>query len=173
MSRRHLLVLVTSLLALAGCNPTFNWREVQFKQDADLKALLPCKPDQGSRALSLLEQTVTLSMMGCEAGDALFAIAYTDLPRADLAAEGQRQWQAVMLGNMKAASSQPGTLPIKGAIAPPPVSISAQGRRQDGRAVSARAVWFARGGRLYHAAVYADRLDAEVSHTFFTGLRLE
>ena len=54
--------------------------------------------------------------------------------------------------------------------------IGAQGRRADGRAVAAQAVWTARaapdgGTELLHAVVYADRPRPDVADAFFAGIR--
>ena len=54
--------------------------------------------------------------------------------------------------------------------------IAAQGRRGDGRAVAAQAVWSARtapeggGVELLHAVMYADRPDPAAADAFFGGL---
>ncbi len=65
--------------SLAACTPTFNWREVGFDQ-AGVSAVLPCKPDRGSRPVQLGGQGLTLSMLGCEAGGAMFTVAMVELP---------------------------------------------------------------------------------------------
>jgi hypothetical protein len=165
-----------SLVGLAACNPTFNWREAHWEQDVALKVMLPCKPDQGSRPMRVADQALNLRMLGCEAGGTLFAVAVVDVRDTPHTIQVQRQWQQAMLGNMNAIADsellKPQTFALRGASeAPPPIRIKAQGKRQDGRELNAQALWFARGGRLYHAVIYADKLDAEVTQTFFEGLR--
>ena len=81
-----------------------------------------------------------------------------------------------MLGNMQADVSsellkQEGFVLRGASEQPPAIRIQAQGKRQDGQALNLQAIWFARGGRLYHAAIYAEKLDANVTQTFFEGLR--
>lgn len=177
MYRRFGLIWIcASLVGLVACNPTFNWREAHWAHDTVLKVMLPCKPDQGSRPMAVADQTLTLHMMGCEAGGTLFAVAVVDVSTTPHAIEVQRQWQHAMLGNMQAAVA-PGSfkqeaIVIRGASdQPSPLRIQAHGKWQDGRALSAQALWFSRGGRLYHAAIYADKLDIDVTQTFFEGLR--
>jgi hypothetical protein len=70
----RLMVLAALMAVLIGCTPTFNWREVAFEQ-ADVKALLPCKPDRGSRAVTLAGQSVRMGMLGCESGGAMFTVS--------------------------------------------------------------------------------------------------
>jgi hypothetical protein len=167
---------VISLVALAGCSPTFNWREAHWSQDATLKVLLPCSPDHGSRPMNMADQTFTLHMMGCEAGGHLFVVAMVAVSDKGHGIEVQRQWQQAMLDNMHATASQglqkQEIFALRGASEqPPPIRIYALGKRQDGRLLGAQALWFFRGGQLYHAAVYADKLEAEVVQLFFEGLR--
>jgi hypothetical protein len=68
-------------LALTACTPTFNWRDVAFEQ-APVTALLPCKPDRGSRQVPLAGHQLMMHMAGCEAGGAMFAVALVELKDA-------------------------------------------------------------------------------------------
>jgi hypothetical protein len=173
MLRIILPLLAVSTFVLGCCSPTYNWREIRWGS-AELKVLLPCKPDQGSRSMALAGQDVEVQMMGCEAGADLFAIAHVDLGDVEQIAAAQKQWQAAMLGNMQAQGTQMLPFQFKGASAQPqPVRLTAQGRRQDGGAVTAQGVWFARGPHLYHAVIYADKLRTEVAETFFSGIELQ
>ncbi len=72
------IVMSSAALSLLACTPTFNWRDVSFEQ-APVTALLPCKPDRGSRPVELAGQKLTIHMAGCEAGGAMFAIALVEL----------------------------------------------------------------------------------------------
>ncbi len=174
---RYLWLLLAGCLMLAGCNPTLNWREVRVASSA-LKVLLPCKPDQGSRPVELAGQPVELQMVGCEAGAALFAVSHVELKDSSRMAEIQAGWQTAMLAAMAvqepAGAVQRTAFELKGAAAQPPaVRLQARGRRSDGRAVMAQAVWFSQGAHLYHAVVYADRLGPELTEPFFAGLAFQ
>jgi hypothetical protein len=76
-----LIVMSASIVSLLACTPTFNWRDVSFEQ-APVTALLPCKPDRGSRQVPLAGQQLTMHMAGCEAGGAMFAVALVELKDA-------------------------------------------------------------------------------------------
>jgi hypothetical protein len=76
-----LIVMSASTVSLLACTPTFNWRDVSFEQ-APVTALLPCKPDRGSRQVPLAGQQLTMHMAGCEAGGAMFAVALVELKDA-------------------------------------------------------------------------------------------
>lgn len=174
MNRRRFLILsLTFALLLAACSPSLNWREVR-PAGAELQALLPCKPDEGSRRQRLAGQDIDIHMLGCEAGGALFAISVAELGDPDRALAVQVQWQAHLLGNMQASVSSNSAYALKGAGAQlAPVRLSARGLRPDGRPVAAQGVWFARGTRLYHAVIYADTIRQEQSEPFFSGLAFQ
>jgi hypothetical protein len=76
-----LIVILGTCGILMACTPTFNWRDVSFEQ-APATALLPCKPDRGSRPVELAGQKLMMHMAGCEAGGAMFAVALIELPDA-------------------------------------------------------------------------------------------
>ena len=73
------LIAISALLT--ACTPAFNWREVGFDQ-AGVTALLPCKPDRGTRAVQLGGQSVQMNMAGCESGGAMFAVSLVEAPAA-------------------------------------------------------------------------------------------
>ena len=173
MSRFLRPLIAPAVFLLWSCSPALNWREVGV-QGAGLKALLPCKPDHGNRPQHLAGQTVEMQMLGCEAAGVLFALSHVELEHPTQAFEAQQQWQTAMLSNMQASTSQvqPWT-PKAGAAFSPAQQLAAQGRRQDGSPMMARAVWFARGAHVYHAVIYADHILPEVAETFFSGIELQ
>ncbi len=155
---------------LAACTPTFNWREVRA-DSTDLVAMLPCKPDKAVRPVNLAGQAVELHMAGCEAGGATFAVSHATLADPARANEVLTQWRLVTLTNMQAAAPRDAAFQPRGALQlPASVQTVAVGRRADGLPVLAHAAWFARGGQVFHAVVYADKLDPEVAEAFFSGL---
>jgi hypothetical protein len=169
-------VAAVALFALAGCNPVLNWREVRF-DNADLVAVLPCKPDKAERPVPLGAQQATLQMQGCDVGGATYAVARIALTDASQAGQALAQWKAATLANLRAtAPAQEAPFEPQGALAiPQSVRAAAAGQRADGRPVSAQLAWFARvrsgGIDLFHLALYADRIDPEASSAFFSGVR--
>jgi len=172
-------------VVLAACSPALNWREVRLDR---LAIWLPCKPDQGQRTVRLASQEVALDMVGCESAGALFAVSHTRL--ADLAQVDTvlRAWKAAALANMRStavqerpfpwASSGAGTGPTPRAlVAKPPgsalVMLEAQGQKPDGDALQARLLWFSSGADVFHIAVYAPRITADMTETLFSELRLQ
>lgn len=163
------------LLTLVACSPSFNWREVR-PENTRLSLLLPCKPDKAQKIVPFGGQPTLLSMLGCDAGGATFAVAVADLRDASKAASTLAQWQSATLTNMKAdpRASQVLALKLPGASsAPPPLRVLARGRRADGVAVSGQAGYFAHGSQVFQAVIYAGEIAPEVAETFFAGLKFE
>ena len=71
-------LVAASLIGLAACNPTFNWRDVRPEGTA-LSLLLPCKPDMAEKKVLLGERPVAMRLLGCDVGDTTFAIAVADV----------------------------------------------------------------------------------------------
>jgi hypothetical protein len=168
------LAALVGLLLVSACSPTLNWREVRL--DAGVTLLLPCKPDQAQKQVPLGAQPVTLSMRGCDAGGATFAVALAELPDAAQVPAVLSQWQAITLVNMKAlpSSALPTALKVPGAdAAPAPVLLQAQGQRADGSTIQGRAAYFAKGARVVQVVMYAPKISPEAAETFFTSLRID
>jgi len=154
---------------LAACSPTLNWREVR-PEGTRLALLLPCKPDKAQKTVPLGGPATPLSMLGCDAGGATFAVAVAQLGDAGQAAPVLAQWQSLTLANMKAGPAQVSPLKVPGASA---VLVKAQGRRADGAVVQGQAVYFAQGSQAFQVVLYADRIAPEVAETFFSSLKFE
>jgi hypothetical protein len=166
---------LAALLALAGCSPALNWREVR-PEGTRLNLLLPCKPDKAQKVVPLGGRPTPLSMLGCDADGATFAVAVADVGDPSQAATVLALWQELALANMKAApaSRQPLPLKIPGASSGAPATrLQAQGQRADGTAVSGQAAYFAQGSQLFQVVMYAPRIAPEVAETFFSSLKFE
>lgn len=168
-------VAAVALGALAACNPTLNWREARF-DDSTLVALLPCKPDKAARPALLAGKQVAMQLLGCEAGGATFAVARTAaIPGAEAGAV-LAQWKAATLARLGSTVSQDAPFVPAGALdLPQSLRAQVQGRGPDGRQVTAQLAWFAHAGpqgvELFHAAVHAEKLDAQGAETFLAGLK--
>jgi len=200
MRQRLFLPLCFGLL-LMGCSPSLNWRQVRLKPEpvnatgaqdevAALQALLPCKPDRAMRAQRMAGYEVMVTMLGCEADGGLFALAVAVPSSQQALMAVLAQWQTHVLASVHAQGGSRKPFTPKGADAQPPgTQLLARGYRgamegasdapapeaqgPSGRALNVQAVWFARGGRLYHAAVYAERLSQAMTEPFFGSLAFE
>ncbi len=149
----------------AACTPTLNWREVPI---GSVTAMLPCKPDHGTRTVRLMDRDWEMRMSGCEAAGALYAISYLQLTDAATASAVTQAWRQSALSRMQAVP-QATVIPVA-ASAAKVVTMQARGRQVDGSAVQAQLHWFLVGTQLFHAAVYAPRLTVEMTEPFFSDL---
>jgi hypothetical protein len=154
-------------LALSGCSPALNWRQVQLQE---LRAQLPCKPDQATRSVRLGEEAVSLEMAGCTADGALFAISRVEV--ASGATGGvMAAWRAHALAALQSSDAQPINIPVP-AWAASHAALQAQGKSPEGRPVAARLTWLVREGRIYHLAVYAEHLSDSMTQPLLEDLQI-
>lgn len=168
-----------ALLALgggvAGCSPAFNWRDVPV--DAQVKALLPCKPDRAERALPLAPEgeQARIGMAGCAVNGITFAVAHWPGVAAQEAPQRMHLWQAATRAQWAEAlvEETPASM-VQMAVAPPSQHwlLSRVGEK----AVQAQIRWFARadgqgGTTLYQATVLGEPAGSPVARTFFEGLQ--
>jgi hypothetical protein len=159
------------LLVLAACTQSLNWREVNV---ASMQVYLPCKPDAGTRPVTLAGYTLELSMRGCQVQDALFAASYLAVPDAQGVPAVLDAWRARTLENMHAQSPEKsnhaalpapdlGTSEATSTSTPTPVlNLQTQGSDPQGAPVQAQLVWFVHQQGIYHLAVYAPRVTPEM-----------
>ena len=171
-------------LALAGCSPSLNWRNVPL-EPLGLVASLPCKPDRLERSIELAGAPVQVHMAGCVADGATVAVACAALPPPALAGTALAHWRTAVLaalrappaGQSGAAQDQP-FVPAGALALPQSVRTRAQGVQPDGSgAAFMDAVWFARlqNAQLQacHAVVYSTQLRPDVADVLMTGLVLQ
>ncbi|MEJ5152717.1 hypothetical protein [Comamonas sp. MYb396] len=174
------LILTTALL-LAACSPALNWRVVALA-DAPLDLMLPCKPDRAVRDVAWGAQTLAVSMVGCQAGGATYALAHVALAQPQDAATVLTDWQKALHQQLQRTDAWqplpgqafvlPGTLEL-----PQARQLQWQGRDGQGQTVYANARWFARSEgpqvRVYQALVLSPGpLAAEALQSFVKGLQL-
>lgn len=175
------LTVFRSLLLLAllctACSPALNWRETRLT-NASLVALLPCEPDHATRSVPLGGVPTELTMAGCDAAGATFAIMVAEVPAAQ-AGSLLAGWRTATLANIHARDIQTQAFLPRGVLAvPESVRVTASGQRADGRPVAAQAVWVARlvsgqsAAQLVHAVVYSERPMSDAAETFFGGIKL-
>lgn len=164
-------VLAAVVLALSACSPAFNWRTVR-PESSGLQALMPCKPDEARRDTPLGGAVTPLNMLSCEAGGATFALAWADLGQPERVPAALVQWRAASLISLKAApeAARSWTQLVPGAERAEGIDV--QGVRHDSSATRAQVLYFARGARVFQAAIYGSAVGPEEVSTFFEGLQL-
>lgn len=157
-------------LGLLACSPSLNWRTVPVVQ---LAALLPCKPDHAERMIEMADGQRMLSVWGCEADGALFAVSHMRIDPPAHSEDVVAAWQRAALHNIPGAVSQPlafNSPAPAGQAAPTGLMLRATGTGPDGQALQAQLAWFQRGADVYHLAVFSHKLTGPMTETFFTEL---
>ena len=158
---------------LAGCSPTFNWRQVPVG-DAGVVVMLPCKPDRATRQLPLGTEDIPVDMAGCHAGGATFAVAHATARSADQAEAWMRAWRAATRSQLGGAEvAEAAAIVPRAAASPAPARLDTVERSAAG---AAHVLWFAQqradGMALYQATVLGSPSSAEALTTFFEGMRV-
>lgn len=160
------------LLAAAGCSPTYDWREAR-PAGTGVLAMFPCKPKTETRSVTLLGQAAPMTMLACETGGATFGLAMVDLGDATRSPAAVAALRDAQAGNFAAEAKVAKPVAIPGADARADMlRYRLDGRLPDGEVVSQHLVYFARGARVYQAAVLARQTPAEAVDTFFEGIRV-
>lgn len=157
---------------LVGCEPTFNWRKVDFSV-AGLELMLPCKPDRAVRTLPVGPRAAEFQMVGCETGGISFTVTSTMVADSAEAQTLSMLWREAtrrQLG-LRAGAEHPFQL-ASAATTPAAGMVSGQGRKDDGSTMFVQVAHFGHGRRLYQAMMLSGKPNPQAAESFFSGLRL-
>ena len=155
-------------LLLCACSPALNWRSVTLE---GVQATLPCKPDQAQRPVQLASLDLNLSMAGSEADGGLYAISHLRLAQGAQAQPLIDAWRDQALQTMRATAA-PVASPLAALGARPALTVyQASGTNPRGQAVQARWIWVQRDRDIYHWALYAPAIRAEMEEPFFSAMQ--
>lgn len=161
------------LLAVAGCAPELNWREVR-PADSGAVVLFPCKPSSRARQVTLAGALVRLELHACTAGGMTWALAFADVGDPALVAPALQELGRSAAANLAAAASDGRPLQVAGSTPNPSSrSFDLSGKSPDGRSLREQLAVFSKGTRVYQATVLGERIDAEASAAFFASLRVD
>lgn len=177
MTRSKISALfLLSALSLWACSPALNWRQLSLDAGR-LQVLLPCKPDQASRDVSLRADKqdvfVALQLQGCEASGMQFTFGYMTVPEGMQLSTAIAAWRFASLAPLQLGGemSQSSNWQLQGALLDPAPSIT----RVMTNKHQAQFVWFAHGQNIYQAAVYGGNHNKglpEAAETYFSGIKL-
>ena len=150
-----------AVMGLSACQPSLNWRNVQMPETT-LSFELPCKPDKTTKPVTMAGQTLELSVVGCEAADAVWAVMSAKLSADADRTELLKGWRQATLQNMRANQIEDATwMPARMTALPGALRLKAIGTTAKGEPVRAHAVWFAHldgdSVRVVHAVVYQNQ----------------
>jgi hypothetical protein len=162
-------------LGVAGCSPTYNWRELR-SPGTPLQALMPCKPDVAQRPMPVGTDATPLHMHSCEAGGVTFAVAWADVGDAARTAEALALLRRAALAAIRVDPAQVDAPALQWTPTVPgatqALGLQVQGTQQAQRPVQMKAVHFAAGRQVFQAALYGPTLPEDAITPFFEGLRL-
>lgn len=165
-----LAVLLAAVLC--ACAPSFDWREFQAV-GSGIVATFPCKPDRHSRNVALATQTVRMEMLVCSAGDVTFALSFADLSDPGRVGDTLAELQALTTSNLGAERADRAEWRVPGMTPNPNAArLRLEATQANGASLQEQAAFFAKGLRVYQAAVLGKKVPAEAADTFFAGLRL-
>jgi hypothetical protein len=165
-----------SVACVAACSPALNWRQLSA-DSGRVQVLLPCKPEQATRQVSLRVGTqdvpAKVQLQGCEASGMQFTLAYMTVPEGMQLSAAMAAWRLASLAPLQLGGDkdQQGDWQLQGARADPtPIKTRVMTNKHQ-----AQFVWFAHGQNIYQAAVYGNNLDKglpEAAETYFSGIKL-
>lgn len=167
------LLLIAWAGGLAACSPVLNWREVR-PPEANLGVLLPCRPDEVVRRVSVADWHLALHLVSCEAQGQVFALAHAEVPSGASAVEvlgALREATAANLGVGRGTATPAWHAPGL-ATASALQRLHWRGTRSDGSTLVLEAVYFGGGDRVYQASIVGSSSESEVAEMFFSNLRL-
>lgn len=157
---------------LSACTPALDWRETPVP-GSGVNALFPCKPDTHVRRITLLGAEMQMHLTSCTAAGSVYAVSHVDVGDPGRVTPAMQKLRTLAAENIGGAATvlRPQAVP---GMTPHPLAerLALAGRRPDGSAIAAQAVFFARAAVVYQATVVGDRLDTEAVDTFFAALKL-
>ena len=148
MTTRVLCVLA-AILALAACNPTYNWRDYT-NQEAGYRVTFPAKPSSATRTIDLDGMQVSMTMTAAEVEGATFAVGAAEAPDAGRARAALGAMKLALLRNIGAPL--PAQAADGAAVTATATEVDASGAGQ-GRPMRLVGHFEARGKRFYQVIV--------------------
>ena len=188
MKKPSSLLRGASVLALAcltaACDtePQLAWTPVVL-QDAGLEVSFPCDAQVAQTPVDFgMEMgSVMVNMMGCDAVDATYAVSHWLLDDAAQADDALAFWQSAVLTRLSAvdgaeAKSGAPFVPLGAMDLSRSIRATVEGVGPAGWVIATHGVWFARQegekARIFHAVVYAPKVQHKQAANFFQSLVL-
>lgn len=152
-------------MTLCACSPHYNWREFR-SQEAPYVVLFPAKPSTHTRAVSLDQLTVQMTMTATEVDGVVFAVGSARLAEAAQAPAALQAMRAALARNIGAAEIAAAVQPGATAPAEKPATPGVPGIPAVPATSSAAPVVEARGTRSGQPALLIGRFFARDGHIY-------
>lgn len=148
MHIKQLFLASLSAVLLAGCSPTYNWRDYT-SADGAFRVLFPAKPSTHTRGIDLGGIKVDMTMTAAEVEGTTFAVGTAVAPDAALAQATLPAMRQALLRNIGAGDTgeKDGTAPGSA-----PLAVDAVGKGNSGP-VRIVGRFLAKGTRVYQVIV--------------------
>lgn len=157
-----LLSFLCAAALLAGCNPTYNWRDYHAK-DAPYSVMFPDKPATHTRSINLDGLTVNMTMAAAQVEGTIFAVGSGEAPSAEQAEAALAAMQTALVRNIGATIEREQTIKTSAAAQAAParakaIEVIANGV-QRGQAMRLVAHLESRDRRFYQVIVIGKAQD--------------
>ncbi len=181
----RVLVAVMLVVALMGCSPTYDWREIQ-PADEPLALMLPAKPASMTRKINLDGVSVSMRMHGALVNDSSFTAAWAELDESDVPVDDRpafrtraiKAMQTAMTRNIAGSVESRETRNVRlidessrlvGQVPGELVKIRGTAR---GKAAVLHGLFVGFGARVYQFVVIGDRVPEQQIQTFIDSIQL-
>ncbi len=165
-------------LALAGCDPKFNWRDYASQQ-APFRVMFPDKPATHTRSVNLDGMKVDMTMTAAQVDGTMFAVGTAEAPDAAQAEAALSAMKTALVNNIGAkitsekpgkTSAMAGTRPARSAA----IDIEATGT-QNGTPMRLVGHFESRDKRFYQVVVMGKEKDVtkENVEQFMSSFKLQ
>lgn len=157
---------------LAACSPALDWRDTPVPY-SEASALFPCKPDAHVRQVVLGGASRQMHLTSCTAAGTVYAVSHVDVGDSARVNEVMQTLRALAAENVGGTAKVIAATTVPG-MTPHPLAerLAFTGKRADGSAIEAQAVFFARAAVVFQATVVGIHLDPDAVDTFFAALKL-
>jgi len=160
MRTRQFIPACLAAIAVAGCSPTYNWRDFT-SGDGSFRVLFPAKPSTHTRNIDLGGIKVDMTMTAAEVEGTTFAVGTAVAPDAAMAQATLPAMRQALLRNIGAADSAP---PAPAAAPGTTLDVDAVGKGNGGP-VRLVGRFVVKGARMYQVIVVGNPGAMPPEHT--------
>jgi hypothetical protein len=171
--RLSCVIGLTAALLLAGCNPTYNWRDYS-SPDAPYQIMFPSKPATLTRSVDLKGMKVEMTMTAAEVEGVTFAVGTGLAPDPSRARAALADMKTALVRNLGAkVQRESASAAAQGDAASSSIDIDAVGKA-NGQPMTLRGHFAAKGKRFYQVIVVgqAKNVSLEQTDQFISSFRL-